>query len=62
MWIVLVGGLLITLPATVVILFSLGTVPMIPAMASLGINLLPFLAAYFLMRKQAKDGGVDLGH
>ena len=35
---------------------------MIPALVSFCINMLPFIAAYFLMRKQAKDGNVDLGH
>ena len=62
MWIILVGGLMITLPATVVILFSLGRVAMLPAAASLAINMIPFLAAWLLTRKAVKDGDVDLGH
>jgi hypothetical protein len=62
MWIVLVGGLMITLPAIIVIFALFGTQAMIPALASFCINMLPFIAAYFLMRKQAKEGNVDLGH
>ena len=62
MWIVLVGGFLITLPATAVILFSFGRISMVPALLSLSINLLPFLVAYAILRKTGKHGGEDLGH
>ena len=62
MWIVLVGGLMITLPATAVILFSLGTIRMIPALLSLLINLLPFLVAALMMRKVGGDHSHDLDH
>ena len=62
MWIVLVGGLMITLPATAVILFSFGTIRAIPALVSLSINLLPFVVAYVILRKTGKHGGGDLGH
>jgi hypothetical protein len=63
MWIVLVGGLMITLPATVVILFALPYgYTLWPAVASLSINMLPFLIAYIIMRSQAKKGGLDLEH
>lgn len=62
MWIVLVGGLMITLPATAVILFSFGTIRMVPAMLSLAINLLPFLVAALMMRKAGGDHSHDLEH
>jgi hypothetical protein len=62
MWIVLVGGFMITLPATAVILFSFGQIRMIPALASLAINLLPFIVAYVIMRKTGGDHGGDLEH
>ena len=61
MWIIIVGGLMITLPATAVMLFSFGTVRMYPALVSFLINMLPFLVAYLMLRKQGKDGA-DLGH
>ena len=62
MWIVLVGGLMITLPATAVILFSFGHISAIPALASLAINMLPFIVAYLLMRKTGGDHGHDIDH
>jgi hypothetical protein len=62
MWIVLVGGLMITLPATAVILFSFGTIRMIPALVSLSLNLLPFVVAYILMRKVGGEHGHDIDH
>ena len=62
MWIVLVGGFMITLPATAVILFSFGRVSMFPALASLAINMLPFVVAYLIMRKTGGDHGHDLDH
>ena len=62
MWIVLVGGFMITLPATAVILFSLGRTSAIPALVSLGINLLPFDLAAIVMRKSGGEHGHDLDH
>jgi hypothetical protein len=62
MWIVLVGGLMITLPATAVVLFSLGSISAIPALASLSINMLPFIVGYILMRRSGGDHGHDLDH
>ena len=62
MWIVLIGGFMITLPATAVILFSFGRPSMVPAMISLGLNMLPFIVAYVLMRKAGGDHGHDLDH
>ena len=62
MWIVIVGGLMITLPATAVILFSFGTIRMVPAMLSLAINMLPFLVAYVILRKSGGDHSHDLEH
>ena len=62
MWIVLVGGFMITLPATAVILFSFGRISMIPALVSLSINLLPFVVAYVLLRKSGGDHSHDLEH
>ena len=62
MWIVIVGGLMITLPATAVALFSFGTIRMVPALLSLAINLLPFLVAALMMRKVGGDHSHDLEH
>ena len=62
MWIVLVGGFMITLPATAVILFSFGQLSMVPAALSLGINLLPFIVAALIMRKTGGDHGHDIDH
>ena len=62
MWIVLVGGLMITLPATAVILFSFGTIRMIPALVSLSLNLLPFLVAFLILKKSGGDHSHDLEH
>jgi hypothetical protein len=62
MWIVLVGGLMITLPATAVILFSFGRISAIPALASLAINMLPFIIAALIMRKTGGDHGHDIDH
>jgi hypothetical protein len=54
----LIAATLITLPAIIVALFFFGRSAMIPALASLGINMLPFLVAGWLMRKS----GVDAEH
>jgi hypothetical protein len=62
MWIMIVGGLMITLPAIVVVIAMFGTTAMIPALASFMINMLPFIAAFVLIRKKMKGGGIDLEH
>lgn len=54
----LIAAALITFPAIVVALFFFGRTAMLPALASLGINMLPFLVAGWLMRKQ----GIDAEH
>ena len=53
----LIAAALITLPAIVVALFFFGRSAMLPALASLGINMVPFLVAGWLMRKSG--GGVS---
>lgn len=58
MKIMLLAGLMITLPAIVVAFFFFGRLMMIPAIASLAINLLPFLVAGWLMRGKTEE----LGH
>lgn len=54
----LIAGLLITLPAIVVAIYFFGAPLMIPALASLFINSLPFVVAAILLRKR---GGSDMG-
>jgi hypothetical protein len=51
----LIAALLITLPAIIVAFFFFGRMAMIPALASLGINSIPFLVAGWLLRKQGMD-------
>jgi hypothetical protein len=59
----LIAGLLITLPAIVVVFWFFGRPAMLPALASLGVNFLPFLAAGWLFNKYARGGGGDeMGH
>ncbi len=59
MKIMLLAGALITLPAICVVVIFFGRSMMIPALASLAINLLPFIVAGLLMRR----GGIDgMGH
>ena len=58
----MMGALLITLPALIALIYSIVTgnhLLMYAAMASFGLNTLPFVAAGFLMRKSS---GADLGH
>jgi hypothetical protein len=58
----LMGALLITLPAVIALIYSIvvgNHLLMYAALASFGLNTLPFLAAGFLMRK---SDGADLGH
>jgi len=58
----MIAGVLITFPAIVVILWFFGRPAMIPALASLAVNFLPFLAAGWLFKKYATDGGDEMGH
>lgn len=62
MWIIIVGGLMITLPATAVMLFSFGTVRMFPALVSFLLNMLPFVVAWAMLRRSGGEGGADLEH
>lgn len=59
----MIGALLITLPAIVALVYALiagNHVLAYAALASLGLNTLPFIAAGMLMRGQ--KGGPDLEH
>jgi Sec-independent protein secretion pathway component TatC len=58
----MIAGLLITLPAIVVVLWFFGRPAMFPALASLGVNFLPFLAAGWLFHKYARGGTDEMGH
>lgn len=60
----LIGAVLITLPAIAGLLYGIvsGNKYLIyAAIASLGLNSLPFIAAGLLMRRSGGEGG-DLGH
>lgn len=57
MKIMLLAGLMITLPAICVALFFFGRTMMIPAIASLTINLLPFVVAGLLLRNRTEGLG-----
>ena len=59
MKIMLMAGTMITLPAICVVLFFFGRAAMLPALASLLINLLPFVIAGLLLRNSGSEG---LGH
>ena len=54
----LIAAALITFPAILVVVYFFGGIAMFPALASLSINLLPFIAAGYILHKQ-KD--VDAG-
>jgi hypothetical protein len=59
-----IGALLITLPALAGLVYSIiagNELLMYAALASLGLNSLPFIAAGLLMRRSG-GGGDDLGH
>ena len=56
MKIMLLAGGLITLPAIAVVLYFFGRQMMIPAVASLSINLLPFIIGGLLLRKRMGGG------
>lgn len=55
MKLMLIAGVLITFPAIVVTLFFFGSTLMLPALASLSINMLPFLVAAWLLRKNRME-------
>lgn len=55
MKIMLLAGLMITLPAIVVAFFYFGQSMMIPALVSLAINMLPFIVAGLLMRGRTDE-------
>ena len=57
MKIMLLAGALITLPAIAVVFFTFGGTMMIPALASLSINLLPFIVAGLLLRRRMSEAG-----
>lgn len=60
----LIGAVLITLPAIAGLLYGLVTgnqYLMYAALASLGLNSLPFIVAGLLMKRSGGGGG-DLGH
>ena len=57
MKIMLLAGIMITLPAIIVVLFFFGRTMMIPAIASLLINMLPFVVAGWLLRGQTDSIG-----
>ena len=58
MKIMLLAGLMITLPAIVVAFYFFGRTAMFPALVSLAINMLPFIVAGLLMRGNTDE----LGH
>lgn len=55
----LIAGILITLPAIVIVFWFFGRPTMIPALASLGINMLPFLVGAWLLGKRKRTAGED---
>ena len=55
----LIAAVLITFPAIIVAFFFFGRTAMIPAVASLSINLLPFVVAGWILRRQS---GIDAEH
>ena len=55
MKIMLLAGVLITMPAIIVAFFFFGRQMMVPAVVSLLINLIPFVVAGMLMRGKGSD-------
>lgn len=51
----LIAAILITFPAIIVAVFFFGRTAMLPALASLSINLLPFLVAGWLLKNKGMD-------
>lgn len=58
MGLMLLGGLLIALPAVVVVVYFWGTLMMFPALASIFIAALPFLA-FMLVARRLRSMGSD---
>ena len=56
MKIMLLAGVMITLPAICIVLIFFGTSAMIPALASLAINFLPFVVGGILLRNSGGMG------
>lgn len=61
MKIIFIAGIMITLPAIVIMLAFFGRAAMWPAFASFAVNMLPFIAMMILLRGR-KDSSDDLGH
>lgn len=57
---IFIAGLMITLPAIVIMIAFFGRSAMFPALASFAVNMLPFFAIMYLLRNQ--KGGGDAGH
>lgn len=57
MRLVLIGAFLILLPAIVVVLYFWGSLMMFPALASLFVAALPFLAFALVIPRGGDDGG-----
>ncbi len=55
MWMVVVGGLLITLPAIVTVGYFVGTTMVFPAIASLFMAALPFFAFAYVLRRASDE-------
>ena len=58
---IFLAGIMITLPAIVIMLAFFGRAAMWPAFASFAVNMLPFLAMILLMRGR-KGNHDDFGH
>jgi hypothetical protein len=56
---ILIAGLMITLPAIVIMIAFFGRAAMFPALASFGVNMLPFFAIMYLLRGRKSN---DLDH
>ena len=57
MKIMLLAAALLTLPAIIIAVIFLGRPMMYPALASLAINVIPFLVAGWLLKGKGGDGG-----
>lgn len=55
MKIIMLAGIMITLPAIIVVLSFFGGSMMLPALASLLINFTPFVVAGLLLRRQSQN-------
>ena len=60
---IFIAGLMITLPAIVIMIAFFGGSAMWPALVSFSLNMLPFLVIMLLLRgRKGKGVGDDLGH